>query len=450
MMHDEALKNEILEKVSRYYRTVHAARQTFVPGETFVPCAGRVFDQEELVNVVSAGLDFWLTAGPFCDKFEQGLANFLGVRHCVSVNSGSSANLIAFMTLTSDELGERRIRRGDEVITVAATFPTTIAPILQYGAVPVLVDIEPDTYNIDVSQLEKAVSERTKAVFTAHTMGNPFDLEAVSAFCKKYGLWLIEDNCDALGSRFDGKLTGTFGDLGTSSFYPAHHITMGEGGAVYTNDASLARILRSLRDWGRDCWCDSGHDNTCARRFSQQFGELPYGYDHKYVYSRFGFNLKITDLQAAIGCAQLEKLDEFTRQRRANHAMLLKALSPLERYFILPASDTRAEPSWFGFVLTVRPSAGFTRDMVTAHLENRRIQTRTLFAGNIVRHPCFDSIRNDGESYRVATNLEQSDSVMNNTFWFGVYPGLTEEMLQHIVNSLFEFVHTFEKDGPVK
>jgi CDP-4-dehydro-6-deoxyglucose reductase, E1 len=445
MIDHEALRKEILEKVAHYCHAVHGRRKTFIPGKTFVPCAGRVFGEEELVNLVSASLTFWLTAGPFCERFEQSLAEFLGVRHCVAVNSGSSANLIAFMALTSKELGERHIQRGDEVIAAAAAFPTTVAPIVQYGAVPVFVDIDPENYNIDVAQLEDAVTDHTKAVFIAHTMGNPFDLETVGAFCREHGLWLIEDNCDALGSKYDGKLTGTFGDLATSSFYPAHHITTGEGGAVYTNNSNLARIARSLRDWGRDCWCDSGHDNTCGRRFSQQFGKLPHGYDHKYVYSRFGFNLKITDLQAAIGCAQLDKLPEFIRRRRENHVMLVEALAPLEKYFLLPKSHTRSEPSWFGFVLTVKPSAGFTRELVTSHLESRQIQTRALFAGNLVRHPCFDGILCDDRLYRIASDLTNSDYVMNNTFWFGVYPGLSEEMLQYVVDSLFDFVEQFER-----
>lgn len=439
------LKEEILEKISRYYREVHAERRPFVRGKTLVPVAGRVFDDRELVNLVSASLDFWLTTGPYSESFERNLADFLGVKHCVAVNSGSSANLIAFMALTSDKLGDRRIRRGDEVITVAAAFPTTVAPIMQYGAVPVFVDVELGTYNIDVSQLEDAVSDRTKAVFVAHTMGNPFDVEAVIAFCRKHGLWLIEDNCDALGSSYDGRLTGTFGDMATGSFYPAHHITTGEGGAVYTDNSDLARILRSLRDWGRDCWCDSGRDNSCGNRFSQQFGELPHGYDHKYVYSHFGYNLKITDLQAAVGCAQLEKLHEFILQRRENHRKFLESLSSLERYFILPQSDRRSRPSWFGFVLTVRPSAAFTRELVTAHLEDNGIQTRTLFAGNIIKHPCFDGIRNDKRFYRAPTDLKNSDHVMNSTFWFGVYPGLTQEMRQHVVDCLSEFVYRHER-----
>lgn len=429
---EQAWRRNIIDSVRDYHRKVHGGEKKFLPGGR-IPYAGRVFDDEEMALLVDAALDFWLTAGRYADRFEQELASFLGVRHASLVNSGSSANLLAFMALTSPKLGERRIRRGDEVITVACGFPTTVAPIIQYGAVPVFVDVQIPSYNIDPSRLEAARSAKTKAVMLAHTLGNPFDLSAVKAFCDRHGLWLVEDNCDALGTRYclDGawRHTGTIGHLGTSSFYPPHHMTMGEGGAVYTNDPQLHQIVNSLRDWGRDCWCASGHDDTCTCRFSQKFGELPLGYDHKYVYSHFGYNLKATEMQAAIGCAQLQKLPGFIAARRRHWQILREALAPLADVLHLPEPAPGSEPSWFGFLLTVRESAPFSRDAMVAALEASNIQTRMLFAGNLIRHPCFDEMRASGTGYRVAGDLANTDKVMQRTFWIGVYPGMTPGML---------------------
>ena len=388
---------------------------------------------------MDASLDFWLTQGRYAECFERELAALLGVAHCLLVNSGSSANLLAFMALTSERLGARRIAPGDEVITVAAGFPTTVAPIVQYGAVPVFVDVELETANVDVTLLPAALSSRTRAVFVAHTLGNPFDCEAVAAFCRAHGLWLVEDNCDALGSLYRGRLTGTFGDIATSSFYPPHHLTLGEGGAVYTANDELASILASLRDWGRDCTCPSGSDNRCGRRFAHDLGELPHGYDHKYVYSHFGYNLRATDLQAAVGCAQLGRLAGFTAQRRANHARLAGALAPLAEMVVLPRATTDSAPSWFGFLLTLREAAidaGLSRAAIVARLEAAGIQTRMLFAGNIVRQPCFDSRRAAGAGYRVASGLGNTDRLMNDAFWVGVYPGLTDEMLDYVAGEI--------------
>jgi CDP-6-deoxy-D-xylo-4-hexulose-3-dehydrase len=409
---------------------------TWKPGDR-IPYAGRVYDKKEINNLIAAAREFWLTAGPWAEKFESGLAKLLGVKFCSLVNSGSSANLLAFMALTSPKLGEKRIRPGDEVITVAAGFPTTIAPIIQYGAVPVFVDVSLPSYNLDVSQLDKALSSKTRAVMIAHTLGNPFDVKAVKEFCHKHHLWLIEDNCDSLGSRYklDGKwrYTGTFGHIGTSSFYPPHHITMGEGGAVYTNDPLLSKIVNSLRDWGRDCWCPSGQDNTCGQRFKQQFGELPFGYDHKYVYSHFGYNLKATDLQAAIGCAQLAKLPKFIAARKKNWEVLRAGLEDLTDVFIMPEAAANSDPSWFGFLLTVIENSGLKREAIVSHLENQGIQTRMLFAGNMIKHPCFDEMRVKGQGYRVIGSLMNTDLIMNNTFWVGVYPGLTKAMLGEMI-----------------
>jgi len=432
-------RREILRLVSEYYHQAFPPTE-FVPGETPLHYAGRVFDDQELVNLVDASLDFWLTAGKYAKRFENEFAKFLGVKHCMLTNSGSSANLLAFMALTSPKLEERRIKKGDEVITVAAGFPTTIAPIIQYGAIPVFVDIKLGTYNIDCSKLDDAVSEKTKAVMLAHTLGNPFDIDKVKKFCKKYNLWLIEDNCDALGSKYKGEYTGTFGDIGTSSFYPPHHMTMGEGGAVYTNDPLLKKILLSMRDWGRDCWCDSGVDNTCEKRFSKQFGELPFGYDHKYVYSHFGYNLKATDLQAAIGCAQLEKLIGFIEQRKKNYKYLLRGLSQFEDKLQLPYPTENSDPSWFGFLVTVKENAGFTRDDIVQHLESANIQTRMLFAGNLIKHPCFNDMRVSGNGFRVVGELKNTDKIMNDTFWIGVYPGMSEEKLEYVINKIGSFV----------
>lgn len=495
---EQVLRKLALTEAERYYDKIHkpGKNKPFVPGKSRINYAGRVFDEKEIVNLVDSSLDFWLTTGRYAEQFEKDFAGFLGVKYCSLVNSGSSANLLAFMALTSPKLGERRINKGDEVITVAAGFPTTVAPIVQYGAVPVFVDITLPTYNIDCSQLEEALSEKTKAVMLAHTLGNPFDLKAVKSFCDKNNLWLIEDNCDALGSRYameeqEGekmgrcedvsqkhprsttqphplahspthphnhspsyKHTGTIGDIGTSSFYPPHHITMGEGGAVYTNDVQLKQLVESFRDWGRDCWCPSGRDNTCKKRFDQQFGELPMGYDHKYVYSHFGYNLKVTDMQAAIGCAQLEKLPSFIGARKRNWQMLRDGLAGLEDKFILPEPTPNSDPSWFGFLLTIRENAGISRDRIVNHLEEKGIQTRMLFAGNLLKHPCFDEMRKTGQGYRIVSPTSPShrftlspspplpvtDRIMRDTFWVGVYPGMTDEMLRFMVEAIVNFV----------
>ena len=436
-MTPETLKREILEKVAEYHRLVHAAESAavFVPGETKIRYAGRVFDEKEMTNLVDASLEFWLTYGRWSREFEQRLAGYLGVRHALMVNSGSSANLLAFMTLTSPLLGERRIRRGDEVITVAAGFPTTVSPIIQFGAVPVFVDVDPATANVKVADLEKAVSSKTRAVMLAHTLGNPFDLDAVKDFCTRHSLWLVEDNCDALGSKFDGRLTGTWGDLGTSSFYPPHHMTTGEGGAVYTNNPLLKRIALSLRDWGRDCWCDSGVDNTCGCRFTRQFGSLPLGYDHKYVYSHFGYNLKATDLQAAIGCAQIEKFPGFVEKRKRNFARLFEGLKDIEGLRIVE-KHKKADPSWFGFLMTV--TGGRSRNELAQFLESRGIQTRNLFAGNLLRHPCFEGLR-EGVDYRVVGELKATDDIMNNSLWIGLYPGMDDQRLDYMIASVRDF-----------
>ena len=443
-MDKNSIKEQILGLVRDYYKA-SCEQSAFVPGESYVKYGGRFYDEQEMINLVDASLDFWLTAGPWARKFEHDFAQWLQVKHCSLVNSGSSANLLAFMALTADELGDRQIKRGDEVITVAAGFPTTVSPILSYGAIPVFVDINIPSYNIDVAQLEAALSIKSKAVMIAHTLGNPFDLHAVKEFCDKNGLWLIEDNCDALGSMycFDGvwKYTGTIGDIGTSSFYPPHHMTMGEGGAVYTNNALLHKLVNSYRDWGRDCWCVGGVDNTCKCRFSKQFGELPLGYDHKYVYSHFGYNLKATEMQAAIGCAQLDKLDYITKARQHNWRFLHDALQGIPE-LILPEPQVNANPSWFGFLISVNENAGFTRNELTFYLESQKIQTRNLFAGNLIKHPAFDRMRSTGEGYRVIGNLENTDFVMNNSFWLGVYPGMTEEMLLYMADTIKQFVYT--------
>lgn len=443
-MHEKnhELKEKILALTKEYYLSAHT-REPYKPGDT-IRYAGRVYDEKEMQNLISASLDFWLTAGEWTDRFESDFARYLGVKYCSLVNSGSSANLLAFMALTSPSLKDRRILPGDEVITAAAGFPTTIAPIIQYGAIPVFIDIDIKTCNIDTSLLEGALSPKSKAVMIAHTLGNPFDLKAVKDFCERHNLWLIEDNCDALGSEYfingEWHLTGTIGDIGTSSFYPAHHITTGEGGAVYTDNQDIHRIVNSLRDWGRACWCPPGHDGTCGKRFSQQLGTLPFGYDHKYTYSHFGYNLKATDMQAAVGCAQLEKLPEFTQARRNNWQYLRNELDELAEVFILPEAGVNSRPSWFGFILTVREEAPFTRDEIVNYLEGRHIQTRALFAGNIIRHPCFDELRAKGEGYRVSGSLENTEAVMSRSFWLGVYPGMTEEMLRTMASEIRAFV----------
>ena len=434
----EGIRSEILAKVKEYYELTEAANaQDFVPGESRLNYAGRVFDEQEMCNLVDASLDFWLTYGKYSTLFEEKLAKYLGVRYALLVNSGSSANLLAFSALTSPLLGERQIHRGDHVITVAAGFPTTIAPIIQYGAVPVFVDVDLDTANVNVEQLEAALTERSKAVILAHTLGNPFDVKAVKDFCDKHNLWLIEDNCDALGSEYAGQLTGTFGDIGTSSFYPPHHITMGEGGAVYTNNPQLRKIMLSMRDWGRDCWCASGKDNTCGCRFTGQFGTLPTGYDHKYVYSHFGYNLKATDMQAAIGCAQLDKLPGFVVKRRENFSYLQRALQKLPQFTIMKALP-ESKPSWFGFMMTLNENAGFTRRDFASYLETNKIQTRNLFAGNITRHPCFSALE-EGRDYIIAVPLENTDIIMNRSLWVGVYPGMTTLKLDYMAKIIKDF-----------
>lgn len=442
MANKEELKAQILELTREYYKEVHAQKKEFEPGKTFVHYGGRYFNDEEMVNLVDSSLDFWLTQGPWTHKFERRLADWLGVKYCAVTNSGSSANLLAFYTLTSHKLGDRRIKKGDEVITVAAGFPTTVTPIIQYGAIPVFVDVALPGFDIDVTQLEAAYSPKTKAVMMAHSLGNPFNLKAVLAFCEKHNLWLIEDNCDALGSEYtiDGvtKKTGTWGHIGTSSFYPPHHMTMGEGGAVYTNDPELNKITLSFRDWGRDCWCASGVDNTCRMRFTGQFGELPKGYDHKYVYSHFGFNLKITDMQAAVGCAQLDKLDQIVAARRTNYQMLYEGLKDVPG-LILPVAEANSNPSWFGFLIAVKEDAGFTRNELTGYLEQNKIQTRNLFAGNLTKHPCFDEMRVSGEGYRIVGELKNTDFIMTNGFWIGVFPGMTKEMNEWMIKCIRAF-----------
>ncbi|MGI5084539.1 lipopolysaccharide biosynthesis protein RfbH [Treponema putidum] len=434
MTKDEA-RNSVLNSIKEYYKQ-YMIKPEYQDGDR-IPYASRVFDECEVINLVDSALEFWLTAGRYTDEFEKNFARYLGVPYCSLVNSGSSANLIAFMALTSPLLKERAVKRGDEVITVACGFPTTVAPILQYGAVPVFVDVTIPQYNIDVTKLESALSDKTKAVMIAHTLGNPFDLKNVKKFCTEHNLWLIEDNCDALGSEYtiDGvtKLTGTWGDIGTSSFYPPHHMTMGEGGAVYTSNPLLHKIIRSLRDWGRDCVCPSGKDNMCGKRFSQQHGELPFGYDHKYVYSHFGYNLKATDMQAAIGCAQLEKFPSFVEKRRQNWQYLYDGLKDLKNELILPEAAEHSKPSWFGFLITCKTNE--QKNILVSDLEKNKIQTRALFAGNLEKHPCFDSIRVSG-AYRVIGNLDVTDRIMNTTFWIGVYPGMTKEMLDKMISTI--------------
>lgn len=434
-------RREILKMVAAYYHEYHENTHSFQKGDR-IPYAGRVFDQREMCSLVEAALDFWLTTGQFAESFEHEFAQWLGVRFASLVNSGSSANLIAFSALTAPELGERQIRRGDEVITVAAGFPTTVTPIIQYGAVPVFVDVTIPQYNIDVTKLEAALSSKTKAVMLAHTLGNPFDLAAVKDFCVRNRLWLVEDNCDALGSVYtqNGKrqFTGTVGDIGTSSFYPPHHMTMGEGGCVYTNDPLLHRLILSYRDWGRDCVCPSGHDNFCGHRFDGQYGKLPKGYDHKYVYSHWGYNLKVTDMQAAVGCEQLKKLPDFIERRKYNWKRLRNALDCVSDKLILPEPEPNSDPSWFGFLMTV--CEGIDRDALVRCLEDKGIQTRMLFSGNLLRHPCFDQMRERGYGYRVVGTLENTDRIVRDTFWVGVYPGLTDEMLDYMAQAIVETV----------
>lgn len=433
-------REEILAFVEEYYEKFHQDKQNWQEGQR-ISYASRVYGQEELRNLVDSSLEFWLTSGRYTEQFEREFAAYIGAPYCSLVNSGSSANLLAFMALTSPLLGERQIRRGDEVITVAAGFPTTVAPCIQYGAVPVFVDMAIPQYNLDVGQLEQALSEKTKAVMVAHTLGNPFDLKAVREFCSRHGLWLVEDNCDALGSEYfiDGawKKTGSIGDIGTSSFYPPHHMTMGEGGAVYTSSPLLHKIIRSLRDWGRDCMCPSGTDNLCGHRFDRQYGELPAGYDHKYVYSHFGYNLKATDMQAAVGCAQLGRLPEFTKRRRENFARLKEKLAGTESRFILPEPCPDSNPSWFGFLITCRD--GVDKNKLVGYLEGHGIQTRMLFSGNLVKQPCFDGMRSKQEGYRVAGCLKATDLIMEKSFWVGLYPGMKPEMIDYMAEKLCSY-----------
>lgn len=436
---EQEARNQILEMVEEYCNKYHNQKKEFREGDR-IPYASRVYTSEEMVNLVDSSLEFWLTSGRYTKQFETDFAKLLGVRFCSLVNSGSSANLIAFMALTSPLLKERAVRRGDEIITVAAGFPTTVAPIIQYGAVPVFVDVTIPEYNIDVEMLEKALSTKTKAVMIAHTLGNPFDLEKVKEFCNKHNLWLVEDNCDALGSKYEingeERYTGTIGDIGTSSFYPPHHMTMGEGGAVYTNDALLNKIIKSFRDWGRDCSCPSGMDNLCGHRFDKQYGALPVGYDHKYVYSHFGYNLKATDMQAAIGVAQIKKVPEFAKRRQENFAVLKNGLKELQDKIILPEATKNSKPSWFGFLITCKE--GTDRNRVVTYLEQHGIQTRNLFAGNLTKHPCFDEMREKNEGFRIVGDLTNTDRIMNDTFWVGVYPGMTEEKLNYIIKCIKE------------
>lgn len=444
------VKEIFLEKVLRelvklsaieHYKVKHK-KKPFIPGEKF-SYGSRVFDEKEITGLIGASLDFWLTSGPYADEFEKDLALFQGVNYCSLTNSGSSANLLAFMALTSPKLGDRKIEKGDEVITVAAGFPTTVAPIIQYGAVPVFLDITIPSYNINCDLLEEAKTEKTKALMIALVLGNPFDIKRVKSFCDKYNLWLIEDNCNSLGSKYlyENKwlYTGTAGHFGTFSFYPPHHITTGEGGAVCTDDIELKRLVNSFRDWGRDCYCHTGCDNTCGNRFNQKSGDLPFGYDHKYVYSHFGYSLKITDLQASIGCVQLRKLPQFIKARNRNWQLLKDGLKDLEDRFILPEPSPDSIPGWFGFVLTVREEAGFAREDIVNYLENKGIQTRVFFSGNILKQPCFDELKKIGKGFRIVGDLKNSDIIMKNTFWLGVYPGLTKEMINYMVKSIKEF-----------
>ena len=441
-MTEQQAKQEILDMVAGYCDKYHNNKKQFEPGDS-IRYASRVYDRDEMCNLVDSALEFWLTAGRYTKQFETEFAKYLGVKYCTLVNSGSSANLNAFMALTSPLLGERQIKPGDEMITVAAGFPTTVTPAIQYGVVPVFVDVTIPQYNIDVSVLEEALSPKTKLVMAAHTLGNPFDLKTVKAFCDKHNLWLIEDNCDALGTKYtlDGKemFSGTVGDIGTSSFYPPHHMTMGEGGAVYTDNPLLNKIIRSFRDWGRDCICASGQDNLCGHRFDKQYGELPLGYDHKYVYSHFGYNLKATDMQAAVGCAQIVKFPGFVEKRKHNFNRLKKALEGVEDKIILPVPCENSDPSWFGFLITCKE--GVDRSRVVPYIEEHGIQTRMLFAGNLIKHPCFDQMREKGQGYRVVGKLENTDRIMRDTFWVGVYPGMTDEMIDYMAKIIIEAVN---------
>ena len=435
-MNEKTLRNEIFQKVKELYLLRKEEPNDFIPGDSYIPYAGRVYDEKEIISLVDSALDFWLTAGRYANQFETEFAEFLGVKHCLLTNSGSSANLLAVSALTSPKLGEKRLKPGDEVITVAAAFPTTVNPIIQNNLVPVFVDVDLGTYNIQADKIEEAISDKTRAIFIAHTLGNPFNLKEVMEIAEKYDLWVIEDNCDALGSKYNGQYTGTFGHIATFSFYPPHHMTMGEGGALVTNDAQLKRLIESFRDWGRDCWCEPGCDNSCGKRFEWQLGELPFGYDHKYIYSHIGYNLKLTDMQAAIGVEQLKKLPSFIEARKQNFRMLYDGLKKCEDYFILPEIEPEADPSWFGFLLTVREDAGFTKDDIVKYLEEHKIATRMLFAGNITKHPCFEDVE-----YRVSGGLVNTDRIMNDTFWIGLYPGLSDHHLKFMLERIRDFIN---------
>ncbi|MCW1735280.1 lipopolysaccharide biosynthesis protein RfbH [Anaerorudis cellulosivorans] len=437
MADHKQLRKEILEKTKEFYHA-RFGENNYSPGKSKVNYAGRVFDEQELMNAVDASLDFWLTEGRYSEQFSEKIADYLGVDNVLLTVSGSSANLLAFASLTSEKLGDKRLKPGDEVISVAAGFPATVTPIIQYGLVPVFVDVDQETYNINIQQAKKAITDKTRCIFIAHTLGNPFDLDAIMEIAKEHNLWVIEDNCDAFGSKYKGKYTGTFGHLSTISFYPAHHITTGEGGAVITNDAQLARIVRSFRDWGRDCYCMGGENNTCGKRFSQQFGNLPFGYDHKYVYSEIGYNLKMTDIQAAIGSAQMDKLEIFGEKRKENFRKHYRIFSKYPQFFSLPKATEGADPSWFAFIVTVKESAPFKRDEITNYLNSKLIETRNLFAGNMTKQPAFVD-----KKWRIADNLDVTDRIMNNTFFLGTYPGLTDEMFSYIEKTVDEFVTSF-------
>lgn len=430
----KTIRKEIIEKTKEYYQA-RFENAEFITGKSKVNYAGRVFDEQEIVNAVEASLDFWLTEGRYSEEFAEKIADFLGVDNVLLTNSGSSANLLAFSALTSEKLGERRLKTGDEVISVAAGFPATVTPIIQYGLVPVFIDVDMNTYNIKVEEIESAITEKTRCIFLAHTLGNPFDIDAIMALAAKYNLWVIEDNCDAFGSKYKGKFTGTYGHLSTISFYPAHHITTGEGGAIITNDPQLAKLVRAFRDWGRDCYCMGGENNTCGKRFSQQFGNLPFGYDHKYVYSEIGYNLKMTDIQAAIGSAQMDKLEDFCEKRKANFKKHYAIFSKYPEYFHLPTATEGSDPAWFAFIVTMKENAPFTRDQITNYLNSRLIETRNLFAGNMTKQPAFV-----GKNWKISGNLDNTDNIMNNTFFLGTYPGLKDEMFVYEDSVLAEFI----------
>ena len=431
---ENRVKQEIFEKIKELF-SLKKSNEKFIPGESRIPYAGRVYDEKEMISLIDSSLDFWLTSGRFAKQFEEELAEFLGVKHCILTNSGSSANLLAISALTSPKLGERRLKCDDEVITTACAFPTTINPIIQNNLIPVFLDVDIGTYNVQADKIEPALSEKTKAIFLAHTLGNPFDLDTVMAVAQEYNLWVIEDNCDSLGSKYKGQYTGTFGHIATFSFYPAHHITMGEGGALVTNDTQLKRLIESYRDWGRDCWCEPGKDNTCGKRFEWQLGELPFGYDHKYIYSHIGYNLKITDMQAAVGVAQLKKLQGFIETRKRNWRLLYEGLKKYEDYFYLPRATEQSDPSWFGFLLTLREGVPFSKNDIVKHLEDHKIATRSLFAGNILRHPAYQNT-----AYRICGSLEKTDYIMNHSFWIGVYPGLDEDRMTYVLDIFKRFM----------